>query len=343
MPDPAATPLVRPSFSLADRVAVVTGGTGTLGGVMAAGLAGAGARVAVLGRRGEVAEARAAALRASGAEAMAVVADVLDAGALEAARDAVLAAWGRVDVLVNAAGGNVARARTDGVPPFAMPLDAFDEVVRLNLHGTVQPSLVFGAAMAAAGRGSIVNVSSMAATQAISGVAGYAVAKGAIDTFTRWLAVDLARRCGPGLRVNAIAPGFFVAEQNRGVLVNPDGTPTARARTIVSRAPRWAASAPPRSSSARSSSSPPTPPASSPGPCSRWTAASAPTAACDARRPPARAPTHALGGPSWRRPPSARRAPLRRAARPPHGRVPPAVAPPHGRVSPPSRLPALLA
>jgi NAD(P)-dependent dehydrogenase (short-subunit alcohol dehydrogenase family) len=131
----------------------------------------------------------------------------------------------------------VARARTDGVAPFAMPMDAFDEAVRLNLHGTVQPSLVFGETMAAAGRGAIVNVSSMAARQAISGVMGYSVAKAAIDSFTRWLAVDLARRCGPGLRVNAIAPGFFVADQNRSVLVNPDGTPTARAAAIVARTP----------------------------------------------------------------------------------------------------------
>lgn len=237
-PVPAAAPAGAPAtFALTGRVAVVTGGTGTLGGVMAAGLAAAGARVAVLGRRRDVAEARAEALRAGGAEAMALVADVLDAGQLAAARDALLAAWGRVDVLVNAAGGHVARARTDGAPPFAMPMDAFDDVVRLNLHGSVHPSLVFGEAMAAAGRGSIVNVSSMAAVQAISGVLGYSVAKAGIDAFTRWLAVDLARRYGPGLRVNAIAPGFFVADQNRAVLLAADGTLTARARRIVERTP----------------------------------------------------------------------------------------------------------
>jgi NAD(P)-dependent dehydrogenase (short-subunit alcohol dehydrogenase family) len=224
-------------FDLAGRVAVVTGGTGVLGGAMAAGLVAAGARVAVLGRRRDAGEARVAELRAAGGAAMALAADVLDADQLRAARDEVLAAWGRVDVLVNAAGGNVARARTDGVPPFGMPMDAFDEVVRLNLHGTVLPSLVFGEAMAAAGRGSIVNVSSMAAVQAISGVLGYSVAKAAVDNFTRWLAVDLARRCGAGLRVNAVAPGFFLADQNRAVLVNPDGTYTERARTIVARTP----------------------------------------------------------------------------------------------------------
>jgi NAD(P)-dependent dehydrogenase (short-subunit alcohol dehydrogenase family) len=118
-----------------------------------------------------------------------------------------------------------------------MPLDAFDEVVRLNLHGTVVPSLVFGEAMAQAKRGSIVNISSMAAIQAISGVLGYSVAKAGIDNFTRWMAVDLARRFGDGLRVNAIAPGFFIATQNRGVLMDEQGNYTERARTIIARTP----------------------------------------------------------------------------------------------------------
>ncbi|HEU4632289.1 MAG TPA: SDR family oxidoreductase [Gemmatimonadaceae bacterium] len=225
------------SFDIAGRVAVVTGGSGVLGGSMAAGLAAAGVKVALLGRRRDAGEEAAARLRADGAEAMALVADVLDEGQLRAACDALLGAWGRVDILLNAAGGNVARARTDGAPVFGLPIDAFDEVVRLNLHGSVLPSLVFGEAMAAARRGSIVNVSSMAATQAISGVLGYSVAKAAIDNFTKWLAVDLARRFGDGLRVNAIAPGFFIANQNRGVLVDADGHYTERARTIVARTP----------------------------------------------------------------------------------------------------------
>jgi NAD(P)-dependent dehydrogenase (short-subunit alcohol dehydrogenase family) len=225
------------SFSLADRVAVVTGGYGVLGGTMASGLAAAGARVAILGRNPARAEAKCADLRASGADAMPLISDVLDEDSLRAARDEVLGAWGQVDILLNAAGGNVARARTDKVTPFAMPMDAFTEVVNLNLHGTVGPSLVFGETMAMTGHGSIVNVSSMAAMQAISGVLGYSVAKAAVENATKWLAVDLARRCGSGLRVNAIAPGFFVAEQNRAVLINPDGSYTERAQTIVARTP----------------------------------------------------------------------------------------------------------
>ncbi|MFL5580543.1 MAG: SDR family oxidoreductase [Gemmatimonadaceae bacterium] len=227
----------RDIFSLAGRVVVVTGGYGVLGGTIAAGLAAGGAHVVLLGRRRAVAEAKADEIRGAGGRASAAVADVLDESAVRTARDAVLAAHGRVDALVNAAGGNVARARSDARSPFEVPMDAFDEVLRLNLHGTVVPTHVFGEAMAARGAGSVVNISSMAAMRAISGTPGYSVAKAGIDMFTRWLAVDLARRFGDGLRVNAVAPGFFISEQNRAVLVAPDGSPTARARTIVAQTP----------------------------------------------------------------------------------------------------------
>lgn len=226
------------TYSLAGKVAVVTGGYGVLGGSLASGLAAAGARVAVLGRRRDAAEDKAEQIRAAGGDAMALVADVLDEARLRDARGEVLRTWGRVDALVNAAGGNVARARNDQRPVFDVPWDSFDEVLRLNLHGTVAPTLAFGEVMAAGqGDGSIVNISSMAAAQAISGVMGYSVAKAGIDAFTRWLAVDLARRYGDRVRVNAIAPGFFVSEQNRAVLVNPDGSPTDRARTILGQTP----------------------------------------------------------------------------------------------------------
>lgn len=224
-------------FDVTNRVAVVTGGYGVLGGGMADALATAGARVAILGRRDQEAAKKVETLRAAGATAMALVADALDEHALRGARDRVLAEWGAVDILVNAAGGNVARARTDGVPPFNMPLDAFDEVLRLNLHGTVVPSLIFGEAMAQQKRGSIINISSMASTQAISGVMGYSIAKAGIENFTKWLAVDLARQCGEGIRVNAISPGFFISAQNRAVLINEDGKYSPRAERIVARTP----------------------------------------------------------------------------------------------------------
>lgn len=223
--------------SLRDRTAVVTGGYGVLGGCMADGLAGVGARVAVLGRRREAAEAKAAEMRDNGFEAMALSADVTNEREVAAARDELVAAWGPPDILINAAGGNVQRSRNDDRPVFEVPLDAFDEVVRLNLHGTVIPTQLFGEAMAGAGRGCIINVSSMAAGAAISGVLGYSVAKAAIDSFTRWMAVDLARRHGPGMRVNAISPGFFVADQNRGALLKPDGSHTDRAKAILAHTP----------------------------------------------------------------------------------------------------------
>lgn len=224
-------------FDLAGRTAVVTGGYGVLGGAIAEDLAAAGVSVAVLGRRRDAAEAMVARIRERGGDATPAVADVLDVEALRRVRDELLDRWGRIDILVNAAGGNVARARSDHTPVFEVPLDAFDEVLRLNLHGTVYPTFVFGEAMARRGSGSIVNISSMAAIRALSGVMGYSAAKAAIDNVTRWLAVDMARRHGEGLRVNAIAPGFFLSEQNRAVLVNPDGSCTERAQKVIAHTP----------------------------------------------------------------------------------------------------------
>ena len=225
------------SFDITGRVAVVTGGYGVIGSVLGRGLSAAGARVAVLGRRLDAASVEAAAIRARGGDALALVADATNVDQLRAARDELLSSWGRIDILINAAGGNVARARSDTISVFEIPADAFDEVLRLNLHGTVLPTMVFGEQMAKAGRGAIVNISSMAAIQALSGVMGYSVAKAGIDNFTRWLAVDMARRHGDGVRVNAVAPGFFITTQNRGVLVTEDGDHTERARNILRETP----------------------------------------------------------------------------------------------------------
>ncbi len=240
MGDPASPSSDRPAlaaFDLGGRVAVVTGGYGVLGASIADGLAAAGARVAILGRDEEAARRKAEALQGCGTAAMALVGDVLDESRLQQLRLELLRAWGRVDILVNTAGGNLAQARTDDRPPFSMPLDAFDDVVRLNLHGTIYPTLVFGEAMATQKKGSVINVSSAAAVRAMSGVLGYSVAKAGIENFTKWMAVDLARRCGEGLRVNAIAPGFFITTQNRDVLVRGDGSLTDRAKLILDRTP----------------------------------------------------------------------------------------------------------
>ncbi len=230
-------------FDLTGRTAVVTGGYGVLGGAIADGLATAGARVAILGRRRAAAEAKAEAIRGQGGEALVLVADALNEEALKDARAEVLDQWQQVDILVNAAGGNVARARSDQRSIFAVEVSAFDEVLRLNLHGSVIPALVFGQAMAERGSGSIVNISSMAATRAISGVMGYSAAKAGIENFTRWLAVDLARKHG-SVRVNAVAPGFFVTEQNRAVMLQSDGSFTPRARAVIQQTPMGRLGAP---------------------------------------------------------------------------------------------------
>lgn len=224
-------------FDLTGKVAVITGGYGVLGGSIAEGLAKQGAAIALLGRNREAAQKKSEALAAEGASTLALNADVQDENQLRDARQQTLDHFGRIDILINAAGGNVARARTDAVPVFSLPFDAFDEVVRLNLHGSVFPTLIFGEAMAEQKRGSVVNISSMAAFQSISGVAGYSAAKAAIDNFTRWMAVELAQKYGDGMRVNAIAPGFFIAKQNRNVLLNQDGSYTQRAQTIVEQTP----------------------------------------------------------------------------------------------------------
>jgi NAD(P)-dependent dehydrogenase (short-subunit alcohol dehydrogenase family) len=225
-------------YSLEGQVAIVTGGTGVLGGAMAKALARAGARVGVLGRDREKAERMASELERLGGEALALAADVLDRAALESARDLVVGRWGSITTLVNAAGGNISTATIpEGGDVFGMSPAAFQQVVDLNLTGTLLPSIVFGRAMVQAGNGSIVNISSMASPRALTRNAGYGAAKSAVDNLTRWLAVELGTRYQGKIRVNAIAPGFFIGEQNRELLVEPDGNPTARGRAIIAHTP----------------------------------------------------------------------------------------------------------
>ncbi len=225
-------------FSLQDRVAIVTGGTGVLGGAMAHGLAAAGAKVAILGRRAEQAATVAQALEADGGTAIPLPADVLDRDQLLTARQAVLDRWGRIDILINAAGGNSPDAIVfNDVTFFNMQQQAFQKMLDLNLIGSLLPAQVFGETMAAAQRGSIINISSMASERVLTRVIGYSAAKAAIDNFTRWLAVEMAHKYGEGIRVNAIAPGFFVGEQNRDFLLNPDGSYTTRGQQIVDQTP----------------------------------------------------------------------------------------------------------
>jgi NAD(P)-dependent dehydrogenase (short-subunit alcohol dehydrogenase family) len=225
-------------FSLKDKVAVVTGGTGVLGGAMAHGLAAAGAKVAILGRRAEKAAEVAEAIKAEGGQAMPLPADVLDKMNLERARAALLDQWGTVDILINAAGGAVQEAVVVGQRTFFdLSEEAWNQVMALNLTGTLIPSQVFGQVMAENKTGVIINISSMSSQKPLTRVLGYGAAKSAIDNYTKWLSVEFNHKYGPGLRVNAIAPGFFLGEQNRAFLVNPDNTPTPRGQTIIEHTP----------------------------------------------------------------------------------------------------------
>lgn len=228
-------------FSLHGKVAVVTGGTGVLGGAVVDGLVGAGAKVVILGRSMSKVEHLVAGIEAKNGQALGVKADVLAKPELEAARDYVLEEWGKIDILVNMAGGNIPGATLDASHTFFELLEsALRDVVDLNFFGTLLPSQVFGDAMVASGpdvSGCIVNVSSMAAPRAMTRVVGYGAAKSAVDNFTRWSAVELARISGGRIRVNAIAPGFFIGEQNRALLLNDDGSLTERGQLVIDHTP----------------------------------------------------------------------------------------------------------
>lgn len=225
-------------FDIRDRVVVVTGGTGVLGRSICAYLAEQGARVVVLGRDAKVGEELVGSIREKGGEALFVATDVLDRAALESCRETVLNRYGRIDVLLNAAGGNMGGATIAPDKSFLdLEVDAFRKVVDLNLFGTVLPTTVFGEAMAARKRGVIVNFCSEAALRPLTRVVGYGAAKAAIANYTKYMATELASKFSPEMRVNAIVPGFLLTNQNRTLLTNPDGSYTDRARAIIAHTP----------------------------------------------------------------------------------------------------------
>jgi NAD(P)-dependent dehydrogenase (short-subunit alcohol dehydrogenase family) len=225
-------------FSLQGKVVVITGGTGVLGQSMVKALKSAGAAVVIIGRRKEVGDALAAELTSGGGKALSLKADVLDRNQLIEAREAALKAFGSIDILINAAGGNMPGAVVQPESNFfSMKMDDFQKVVDLNLLGTVLPTQIFSEAMVAKKKGVIVNIASMAAMRAITRVAGYSAAKGAVANFTSWLAVEMAHKFGEGFRVNSISPGFFLTEQNRTLLTNPDGGYTARGQKVIAQTP----------------------------------------------------------------------------------------------------------
>ncbi|MFZ9300214.1 MAG: SDR family oxidoreductase [Chitinophagaceae bacterium] len=226
------------SISLRGKVIVVTGATGVLGEAFVDCLADAGAKVVLIGRNREVAEARAEMVTSRGGEALAIVADVLDLAQLQAGKELILSTYGRIDGLVNAAGGNIKEAVVDPTEDiFGINIDAQRKVFDLNLFGSIIPVQVFGPVIAASGGGSIVNISSMAANQAITKVLGYSMAKSSIDNYTRWMSVELANLYGEKIRMNAIAPGFFITHQNRALLTNSDGSLTPRGQSVINNTP----------------------------------------------------------------------------------------------------------
>ncbi len=225
-------------FDLTGKTALITGGTGVLGTAMAKGLADAGANTVILGRRKESGDELVKSIKSQGARSMFVKADVLDATDLLAAKQKVLDEFGTIDILVNAAGGNLPGAVI--MPEqnfFDLKMDEFDKVVALNLTGTVLPTKIFCEEMAKRKKGVIINIASMASLRPITRVVGYSASKAAVDNFTHWLAIEMAKKFGEGIRVNAIAPGFFITEQNRKLLTNPDGSYTARGEAAIRQTP----------------------------------------------------------------------------------------------------------
>ncbi len=229
---------MEPNFSLAGKVIVVTGGTGVLGGAFVEAIAAAGAVVGILGRNEKIANERAIAINQKGGQALALIADVTNESQLESACQQMLAAFGKMDGLVNAAGGNMPDAVVQpNQDVFQLNFQALQDVMQLNLMGTVMPTQVFGKAIKKNGSGSIVNISSVVSQLAITKVLGYSMAKSAIDSYTQWFALELANRFGDAIRMNSIAPGFFLTEQNKTLLTNTDGSLTERGQLVIQNTP----------------------------------------------------------------------------------------------------------
>lgn len=226
-------------FNIRGQAAVVTGGSGALGGAIARALGRAGARVAIVGRRPEACEAMVTELKGLGAEAIAAPCDALDRDALSAAADGIVERFGTVTILVNAAGGNDPRATaTPGQPFFDLDPAAIQHVFTNNLQSVTTPCQVFGRGMSKRGQGVILNIASMTALRPLTQVGIYGAAKAAVVNFTQWLATYMAQEFGPEIRVNALAPGFFLTDQNRYLLFNAATERwTNRGRTIVAHTP----------------------------------------------------------------------------------------------------------
>jgi NAD(P)-dependent dehydrogenase (short-subunit alcohol dehydrogenase family) len=226
-------------FSIKDSVFALSGGTGALGGPISEYLVRNGATVLLIGRSGEkLADKKASCDAIVKGKTATYKTDVLDEGELRELRDTIKRDFGKLDGLINLAGGNLPGATQKPEQTIHdLELEAISKVVDLNLFGTVLPSIILSELMVERGRGSIVNISSMAAKQSISRVLGYSMAKAAVDVFTKWLANELASNYSNKIRVNAIAPGFFIGNQNRKLLTNEDGSYTHRGDKIIANTP----------------------------------------------------------------------------------------------------------
>ena len=225
-------------FNIENKVIIITGGEGIIGGNLAFELAGLGARICIIGINEPAGQAIKKRITDKQGHALFYNTNVLNRDALIRARNSIISEWGTIDILINAAGGN-SPAGTVGERQsiFDINIDDFRAVSELNLDGTVIPSLVFGEHMSEKREGVILNFSSMTAGRAVSRVAAYSAAKSSVENFTRWMATEMAFKFGDKIRVNAIAPGFLVSRQNRDLLLTAEGSPTDRGRDIIRHTP----------------------------------------------------------------------------------------------------------
>jgi len=225
-------------FDIQNQVIVITGGTGVLGREIGKYLALQGARVVLLGRKEEVGQEIVSNIQKEGGEAAFIQSDVTNKASLDAARDKILERYGRIDALLNAAGGNMPGATISPTGTFFdIQIEEFQKVLNVNLTGTILPTQVFLKPMVEAKKGSIVNFSSMASFRPLTRVMGYGNAKAGINNFTAFLANEVATKFSPEIRVNAVAPGFFLTSQNRALLTNPDGSLTSRGNDVIRQTP----------------------------------------------------------------------------------------------------------
>ena len=225
-------------FDLKDKVAIVTGASGILASSIIKSLASSGVHLALLSRNKESLRNLEEDISRFDVKLLMLECDILSKDSLMKVKDGILQGFGRIDILLNIAGGNLpgATIRPDQ-NVFDMSVDDFNTVLELNLNGTLLPCMVFGEVMAKQGKGTIVNYSSMASQRTITRVPAYSASKAAMENFTKWLAIEMAVKFGEGIRVNAIAPGFFIGKQNKALLLNGDGSYTDRGKRIIENTP----------------------------------------------------------------------------------------------------------